>query len=152
LDLGAGGKQKEKEMNDGMKDEGGMVKGSGQSAVGSGQSAEEAREAVAALRRLAEKARERHGLAGVPLYVRLDLRMGLQGGAPVWLARWLCGCDIVREGSLDECLRVLAGKAGAEFMRGEARRHREQADEWDRRADEAAARARLAREGGGDDE
>ena len=51
LDLGAVGKQKEKEM----KDEGGMVKGGGQSAVGSGQSAEEAaeeaREAVAALRR-----------------------------------------------------------------------------------------------------
>lgn len=41
LDLGAVGKQKEKEM----KDEGGMVKGGGQSAVGSGQSAEEAREA-----------------------------------------------------------------------------------------------------------
>jgi len=166
-----------------MKDEGGMVKGEGlQSAVGSGQSAadanangrdlrdaaaEEAREAVAALRRLVNEELARLGMdRKMKVHVSLEFD---EFGHTFWRARWVFGKaeEAVAEDTLEECLLKLAARGNREYLRAEADRVRRRIGEFrslardlddltiedDRRAREARERlaeeedARIAREG-----
>jgi len=156
-----------------MKDEGGMVKGGGQSAVGSGQSAEEAaeeaREAVAALRRFVAEGRARLGMdRKMKVHVSLEFD---EFGHTFWCARWVFrkAEEAVAGDTLEECLLNLAARGSREYLRAEADRVRRRIEEFrslardlddltiedDRRAREARERLcadGIAGEGGGDDE